>query len=56
MDHPLVGAIEFDCDILEVPAGELHVVVYSAAPGSQDDARMRRLLPRPPLHGPANTT
>ncbi|MET0494233.1 MAG: helix-turn-helix transcriptional regulator [Actinoplanes sp.] len=43
--HPVVGAVEFDCDILEVPAGELHVVVYSAAPGSQDNDRLRRLLP-----------
>ncbi|QAY61742.1 XRE family transcriptional regulator [Microbacterium protaetiae] len=35
IDHPLVGAIELDCDILAVAGDDLRVMVYTAEPGSE---------------------
>lgn len=38
-----VGPIEVDCDTLSVPGGDLRIVVYTVAPGSEDAARLELL-------------
>ncbi|MEZ0494587.1 helix-turn-helix domain-containing protein [Kineococcus sp. TBRC 1896] len=43
VDHAGVGALTLDGDVLEVPGGDVRVVVYSAAPGSADAERLTRL-------------
>lgn len=35
-EHPEIGRITLDCDVLSVEDGDLRVVVYSAAAGSRD--------------------
>ncbi|WP_205699585.1 helix-turn-helix transcriptional regulator [Conexibacter sp. SYSU D00693] len=42
-DHPQVGLMTLDCDVLQTTNSDLRLVVYSAAPGS-DDARALALL------------
>jgi transcriptional regulator with XRE-family HTH domain len=42
-DHPLVGRISLDYEMLAVPNSDQVVQVYSAAPGSPDDAALRLL-------------
>lgn len=39
--HPAVGELRLDCDVLAVPAADLHVVTYSATPGTPDADRLR---------------
>jgi transcriptional regulator with XRE-family HTH domain len=41
--HPVVGDITLDCDVLDVPGADLHVVVYSAAAGSADHGKLEFL-------------
>lgn len=36
IEHPVVGALALDCDVLHVDGSDLRIVVYSAAPGSPD--------------------
>jgi transcriptional regulator with XRE-family HTH domain len=36
IDHPEVGPITLDCDVLSVQGNRLRLVVYSAAPGTAD--------------------
>ncbi|MFC5261292.1 helix-turn-helix transcriptional regulator [Kribbella qitaiheensis] len=43
VNHPELGAIALDCDVLTVPGSDLRIVVYTAAPGS-DAAEKLRLL------------
>ena len=38
-----VGPIEVDCDVLTVPGSDLRLVVYTAAPGSDDASRLELL-------------
>lgn len=38
-----VGPIEVDCDVLTVPGTDLRIVVYTAAPGSEDASRLALL-------------
>jgi len=38
--HPEVGELRLECDVLVVPAADLHVVTYSAPPGTQDADRL----------------
>ena len=38
LEHPEVGRITLDCDVLTVHGTDLRVVVYSAPPGSPDAA------------------
>ena len=40
VEHPVVGRITLDCDVLHVPAVDLRVIVYTAEPGSEDAARL----------------
>ncbi|MBO0983470.1 helix-turn-helix transcriptional regulator [Rathayibacter sp. SD072] len=35
-----VGPLTIDCDVLSVPGSDLRIVVYTAAPGSGDEARL----------------
>jgi transcriptional regulator with XRE-family HTH domain len=43
IEHPVVGAVTLDCDVLHVPAVDLRVILYTAEPGSQDAARLELL-------------
>jgi len=43
IEHPLIGPITLDCDVLTAPDSDLRIVVYSAEPGS-DDASSLELL------------
>nr|WP_197682442.1 helix-turn-helix domain-containing protein [Jiangella sp. DSM 45060] len=43
VDHPVVGPVTLDCDVFSALEGDLRIVVYSAAPGSEDAARLDRL-------------
>ena len=36
VDHPEVGPVTLDCDILTVRGSDLRLIVYTAAPGSPD--------------------
>ncbi len=42
-DHPLVGSVELDCDVLTVGAADLRIVLYTAAAGSIDLERLEFL-------------
>ncbi|GAA1134615.1 helix-turn-helix transcriptional regulator [Kribbella jejuensis] len=41
--HPVVGAFDIDCDVLAVPASDLRMVVYTAAPNSEAAEKLRLL-------------
>ena len=41
--HPELGPITVDCDVLTVPAVDLRVVAFTAAPGSADADKLRLL-------------
>ena len=43
VDHPQVGAITLDCDVLTVPGADLTIMVYTAEPGSEDAERLALL-------------
>jgi hypothetical protein len=36
LDHPLVGRMTVDCDVLSVHGSDLQIVVFSAEPGTPD--------------------
>ncbi|MCS5719774.1 helix-turn-helix transcriptional regulator [Herbiconiux sp. CPCC 205763] len=38
--HTPAGPITVDCDVLTVPGGDLRIVVYTATPGSADEAKL----------------
>jgi transcriptional regulator with XRE-family HTH domain len=40
VDHPLVGAVTLDCDVLSVAGSDLRIMVYTAEPGSTDAERL----------------
>jgi transcriptional regulator with XRE-family HTH domain len=40
VEHPLVGPITVDCDVLAAPDTELYVIVFTVEPGSQDASRL----------------
>lgn len=40
IEHPRVGSMTLDSDILEAPGSDLHLIVYSAAPGTADASRL----------------
>lgn len=40
IDHPQVGAVTLDCDVLTVAGSELHLLVYTAEPGTEDADRL----------------
>ena len=41
IDHPDVGPITLDCDVLTVAGSDLRLVVYTAEPSSPDASRLR---------------
>jgi transcriptional regulator with XRE-family HTH domain len=43
IDHPLVGPVTLDCDVLAVRGSDLRVMVYTAQPGSEDADRLALL-------------
>jgi hypothetical protein len=40
VEHPRIGRLDLDCDVLEVPGSEVRVIVYSAEPGSESAGRL----------------
>ncbi|MDH6142033.1 transcriptional regulator with XRE-family HTH domain [Kitasatospora sp. GP30] len=40
IDHPQVGAITLDCDMLTVAGSDMHIMVYTAEPGTEDAERL----------------
>jgi hypothetical protein len=36
LDHPVVGRMTVDCDVLTVHGSDLQIVVFSAEPGTPD--------------------
>ncbi|MFI7410193.1 hypothetical protein ACIBU0_16165 [Streptomyces sp. NPDC049627] len=40
IDHPHVGALTLDCDVLLVAGNDLRVMIYTAEPGSHDAERL----------------
>lgn len=43
IDHPEVGRLTLECDVLRVEGSDLRIVVYSAAPGTPDAEAISRL-------------
>ncbi|MEU6124386.1 helix-turn-helix transcriptional regulator [Streptomyces sp. NPDC047123] len=43
VDHPRVGPVTLDCDVLSVAGSDLRVMVYTAEPGTQDAERLELL-------------
>ena len=43
VDHPDVGPVALDGDVLQVPGSDVRIVVYSPAPGTRDADRLARL-------------
>jgi len=43
IDHPHVGAVALDCDVLSVAGGDLRVMIYTAEPGTEDAERLALL-------------
>src|SRR5204863_33693 len=43
VDHPQVGAVTLDCDVLGVAGSDLRIMVYSAEPGTDDAERLALL-------------
>ncbi|GIG86271.1 helix-turn-helix transcriptional regulator [Plantactinospora endophytica] len=41
--HPDVGPLVLDCDVLTAPGSDLHVVLYTAAPGTEAADKLRLL-------------
>lgn len=42
-DHPEVGELELDCDVLSVHGVDLRIIVFTAAPGSEAAAKLKLL-------------
>jgi hypothetical protein len=40
IDHPSVGRMTLDCDVLVVAADDLRIMVYTAEPGTEDAERL----------------
>jgi transcriptional regulator with XRE-family HTH domain len=43
IDHPQVGALTLDCDVLTVAGSDLRIMIYTAEPGSGDAERLALL-------------
>jgi transcriptional regulator with XRE-family HTH domain len=53
--HPRLGPITLDCDVLTIDGADLRIVLYSAAPGSDEEDLLAR-LGEPAAVGGATTT
>jgi transcriptional regulator with XRE-family HTH domain len=40
IDHPQAGALTLDCDVLTVAGSDLHIMIYTAEPGTPDAERL----------------
>ncbi|MGW3285896.1 helix-turn-helix transcriptional regulator [Streptomyces sp. NPDC001002] len=43
IDHPQVGSLTLDCDILNVSGNDLHLMIYTAEPGTEDAEKLALL-------------
>ncbi|GAA2756911.1 helix-turn-helix transcriptional regulator [Actinopolymorpha rutila] len=43
IDHPQVGPVTLDCDVLSVAGADLHIMVYTAEPDTEDAERLALL-------------
>jgi hypothetical protein len=43
IEHPDVGPVTLDCDVLTVPGSDLRIVAYTAPPGGDDADRLKLL-------------
>jgi hypothetical protein len=43
IDHPQVGALMLDCDVLSVAGSDLRIMLYTAEPGTEDAERLALL-------------
>ncbi|WP_330253498.1 helix-turn-helix transcriptional regulator [Nocardia sp. NBC_00565] len=43
MDHPKVGSLTLDCDVLTVAGSDLRIMIYTAEPGTEDAERLALL-------------
>ncbi|RII13839.1 Helix-turn-helix protein [Streptomyces sp. YIM 130001] len=43
IDHPHIGAITLDCDVLGVEGSDLRIMLYTAEPGTEDAERLALL-------------
>lgn len=43
IDHPRVGPVTLDCDVLTVAGSDLRIKVYTAEPGTEDAERLALL-------------
>jgi hypothetical protein len=43
IDHPHVGPIELDCDVLSAHGSDVRIVVFTADPGSEAASKLRLL-------------
>ncbi|MFC8429561.1 helix-turn-helix transcriptional regulator [Streptomyces sp. NPDC057253] len=43
VEHPQVGTLTLDCDLLRVEENDLHILVYSADPGAEAAEKLRLL-------------
>ncbi|GCB43803.1 helix-turn-helix transcriptional regulator [Streptomyces sp. NL15-2K] len=43
IEHPHVGTLTLDCDLLRVTGSDLHLLVYTAEPGTEDAERLELL-------------
>lgn len=58
VEHPVVGWLEFECQVLHIADTDQRIIVYCAAPGSPTEAAFRRLaalnpVDQPPVAGAA---
>lgn len=54
VDHPSVGAVTVDCDVLTDGDTELKIVIMTAAPGSEDETKLHLATVVGPPAGPRN--
>ncbi|MFI5965349.1 helix-turn-helix transcriptional regulator [Streptomyces asoensis] len=55
IDHPQVGPMTLDCDVLTVAGSDLRIMVYTAEPGTADAQRLELLAvlgPQPLIENP----
>jgi transcriptional regulator with XRE-family HTH domain len=43
IDHPQVGALTLDCDVITVAGSDLRIMIYTAEPGTEDAERLALL-------------
>jgi hypothetical protein len=56
IEHPSVGPVAVDCDVLTDGDSELKIVIMTAAPGSADETKLRLavIAGQPLAHAPVD--